>query len=87
MSQSRRVPVSMVNHSIDVRCTVFVRLQSVEKLSSRPRAGILRDKTVRAGRRPAAERATEEVWTKCCPSYTVSQINTPIDISLDVARM
>ena len=62
--------VSMVNHSIDVGCMVFVmvRVLCVEKLTGLPPShtvGILSDKTFKleAGRK-ASGRVTEEVWTK-----------------------
>ena len=44
-SKSLCSKVAVINHSINVRCTVFVRLEGVEKLTGLPPMGILRDKT------------------------------------------
>ena len=38
------------HHSINVRCMVFVRLQSVEKANLPPCTDILGDKTLRGGK-------------------------------------
>ena len=37
--------------------------------------GILRDKTFGVGEKPAAGRATEEVWTKWCPAVVIYHLS------------
>ena len=57
----------MVNHSIDVRCTVFMRLQSVEKPTSLLPRVFWGTQLLDAEMRLVAGGMTEKVWTKWSP--------------------
>ena len=72
MSPSHQAPVFIYDYGHhskgkDVGCTVFMRLYSVEKLTGLLKRVFWESKLLEVRRRPAAGRATEEVWMKWSP--------------------